>query len=93
MRRMILLLALSAFILSMPVFAADPAEHKGMDIEKKKEAVISRINKRINFLQDFKKCVSEARTGEDLKKCRKTFREERREPCEEMKHEKKIGNY
>ena len=93
MIRIILLLVLYAFILSMPVFAADPAEHKGMDIEKKKEAVISRIDKRINFLQDFKRCVSEAKTGEDLKKCKKTFREERGEPCEEMKHEKKIGNY
>ena len=89
MIRIILLLVLYAFILSMPVFAVDPAEHKGMDIKKKKEAVISRIDKRINFLQDFKKCVSEAKMGEELKKCRKTFSEERREPCEDMKHEKR----
>lgn len=89
MNRAILLAFLSLLVISMPVFAAEPSQKKEFDIEKRKEEVISRIDKRIGLLQELKKCITDAKTREELKKCRETFKEERRELWEEMRHEKK----
>lgn len=89
MKRAILLAVLSALVISIPAFAADPSQKKEFDIEKRREEVISRIDKRIGMLQELKKCVTDAKTREELKKCRGSFKEERRELWEEMRHEKK----
>ena len=62
MKSVILLAVLSLFVISFPVFAEEPAEQKGIDIEKKKEDVVSRIDKRIGILQELKKCITDAAT-------------------------------
>jgi hypothetical protein len=77
MKRTILLAVLSLFVISVPVFAGEPAEQNGIDIEKKKEDVVSRIDKRIGILQELKKCIADAATKEELKKCRGSFKEEK----------------
>ncbi|MBI4746551.1 MAG: hypothetical protein HY786_08440 [Deltaproteobacteria bacterium] len=89
MRRAILLVVLSLFVISIPVFAEEAAEQKGIDIEKKKEDVVSRIDKRIGILQDLKKCITDAATKEELKKCRESFKEEKSGIWREMKRKTK----
>lgn len=89
MKRALLLVVLSLFVISIPVFAEEPAGQKGIDIEKKKEDVVSRIDKRIGVLQELKKCITDAATKEELKKCKESFKEERRGIWEGMRHEKK----
>lgn len=89
MRRAMLLVVLSLFVISSPVFAEEAAEQKGIDIEKKKEDVVSRIDKRIGILQELKKCITDAATKEDLKKCRESFKEERRGIWEGMRRKSK----
>lgn len=85
MGRAILLVVLALFVISIPVFAEEPAEQKGIDIEKKKEDVVSGIDRRIGVLQELKKCITDAATKEDLKKCRESFKEERRGIWGEMR--------
>ncbi|MEK6725547.1 MAG: hypothetical protein AABY54_03225 [Deltaproteobacteria bacterium] len=89
MKSVILLAVLSLFVISFPVFAEEPAEQKGIDIEKKKEDVVSRIDKRIGILQELKKCITDAATKEDLKKCRESFKEEKSGIWKEMKRKTK----
>ena len=89
MKSVILLAVLSLFVISFPVFAEEPAEQKGIDIEKKKEDVVSRIDKRIGILQELKKCITDAATKEDLKKCRESFKEEKSGIWKEMERKTK----
>jgi len=78
MKKAILSALLLIFVVSLVSFAETTSSPKEMNMEKRKEEVISRIDKRIQMLQELKKCISDAKTREDLKKCRDTFKGERR---------------
>ncbi|MBA4349436.1 MAG: hypothetical protein C0415_05550, partial [Thermodesulfovibrio sp.] len=46
------------------------AQKQEINIEQKKAKIIADIDARIKILQEDRACVSAAKTGEDLKKCR-----------------------
>ena len=73
-------LALAAATLAVPAFAEmqeGSKDSKGMTFEQRKNAMLSRIDKRISTLQDLRGCVSGAKSHDDMKKCKDRFREER----------------
>ncbi|HEX8947899.1 MAG TPA: hypothetical protein VF790_02985 [Dissulfurispiraceae bacterium] len=50
-----------------------------VSIDQVKAKILANIDARINILQDERACVDAAKSRDDLKKCRQTLREERKE--------------
>ena len=63
---------------------------KESSIEEVKANVIGNIDARIKILQEDRKCISDVKTKEDLKKCRQQVREKRRE-LRQQRHKKQTS--
>lgn len=85
MKKAVFLVVLSLLVISIPLFAEETAQKKEFDLDKKKEEISARIDKRIGVLQELKKCIADAKTKEEFKKCGETFKEERRGIWEGMR--------
>lgn len=85
MKRLSVFIALAVLAAAVPAFAETPADKKEMTFEQRKELALSRLDKHISTLQELRKCISDAKTKEEMGKCRETFKEER----EGMKQHKK----
>ena len=70
MKKLLLILAVIFLVQNMTY--ADEGRGKGKRFEENKGRVLENISKKIEFLNNFKTCVTSASSREELKSCRMT---------------------
>ena len=70
MKKLLLILAMVFLVQNMTY--ADEGKGKGKRFEENKGRVLENIGKKIEFLNNFKTCVTSASSREELKSCRMT---------------------
>jgi hypothetical protein len=74
MARNFLLIVFVIFLLPATLLA-DEEKNKGKSLEEKKSHILSKMDKKISILNDFKSCVSSADSHDAINSCRKQKRE------------------
>ena len=82
------LLILAMFFLFQNVAYVDEARGKGKRFEENKVRILGNIDKKIGFLNEFKRCVTSASSRGELKSCRTT----NKKVMEEFRASKKAEN-
>jgi hypothetical protein len=70
-----LLLIIFVIFLFPATLLADEEKNKGKNIEEIKSHILSKMDKKISILNDFKSCVSSADSHDAIKSCRKQKKE------------------
>jgi adenylosuccinate lyase len=73
------------FLLTTISFAH--AKNSAEDLQKNKDRILVNLNARITRLEETKKCIEAAKTDDELKKCHKGMRDERRRRHEPVRAE------